>query len=267
MSHVAHGVIAPDEKADFASRLLHLFEGISAVIAEHRPDEAAVEEVFLNTNAQSTLKLGHARAAALIAPARAGLLVAEYADPSGQEGGGRHGRGRQGPDRLHDRPPAAHGRQDHGRLRRRPGRRHHPRQPARRQPESGMIGRLRGAVAEVGEEEALIDVMGVGYVVRCGSRTLQRACRPWARKPCCTSRASGARAPACASTASWHARGPQGLRAAAGHPGRGPQGGHGGAGRAAAGRAGQRRGARGQGRRGPRLGRRARNWPCASSPS
>ncbi|WP_188916278.1 crossover junction endodeoxyribonuclease RuvC [Caulobacter rhizosphaerae] len=78
MSHVAHGVIAPDEKADFAARLLHLFEGICAVIEEHRPDEAAVEEVFLNTNAQSTLKLGHARAAALIAPARAGLLVAEY---------------------------------------------------------------------------------------------------------------------------------------------------------------------------------------------
>ncbi|HEX7885779.1 MAG TPA: Holliday junction branch migration protein RuvA [Phenylobacterium sp.] len=37
-----------------------------------------------------------------------------------------------------------------------------------------MIGRLRGAVAEVGEEDALIDVMGVGYVVRCGSRTLSR---------------------------------------------------------------------------------------------
>ena len=37
-----------------------------------------------------------------------------------------------------------------------------------------MIGRLRGAVAEVGEEEALIDVMGVGYLVRCGHRTLQR---------------------------------------------------------------------------------------------
>ena len=78
MTHVAHGVIAPDEKADFADRLLHLFEGITAVIEQHRPDEAAVEEVFLNTNAQSTLKLGHARAAALIAPARAGLLVAEY---------------------------------------------------------------------------------------------------------------------------------------------------------------------------------------------
>ena len=37
-----------------------------------------------------------------------------------------------------------------------------------------MIGRLRGAVAEVGEEDALIDVMGVGYVVRCGARTLSR---------------------------------------------------------------------------------------------
>src|SRR5207237_1390318 len=39
-------------------------------------------------------------------------------------------------------------------------------------PESIMIGRLRGLVAEIGEEDALIDVSGVGYVVRCGSRTL-----------------------------------------------------------------------------------------------
>ena len=37
-----------------------------------------------------------------------------------------------------------------------------------------MIGRLRGAVAEIGEEDALIDVLGVGYVVRCGARTLAR---------------------------------------------------------------------------------------------
>ena len=79
LSHVAHGVIAPSEKMPFADRLLALFEGISAVIAAHAPDEAAVEEVFLNSNAASTLKLGHARAAALIAPAKAGLPVAEYA--------------------------------------------------------------------------------------------------------------------------------------------------------------------------------------------
>lgn len=79
LSWVAHGVIAPSEKLAFADRLLALFEGISAVIEAHAPHEAAVEEVFMNTNAASTLKLGHARAASLIAPARAGLPVAEYA--------------------------------------------------------------------------------------------------------------------------------------------------------------------------------------------
>jgi crossover junction endodeoxyribonuclease RuvC len=79
LAHVAHGVIVPDEKAAFSERLLHLFEAISAVIAAHQPDEAAVEETFMNNNAASALKLGHARACAMIAPARAGLPVAEYA--------------------------------------------------------------------------------------------------------------------------------------------------------------------------------------------
>lgn len=79
LAHVAHGVIAPKETAPFAERLLVLFEAISEVIETHRPDEAAVEETFMNNNAASALKLGHARAAALIAPARAGLAVAEYA--------------------------------------------------------------------------------------------------------------------------------------------------------------------------------------------
>jgi crossover junction endodeoxyribonuclease RuvC len=58
---------------------LTLFDAITEVIAQYAPDEAAVEETFLNSNAASTLKLGHARAAALIAPAKAGLPVAEYA--------------------------------------------------------------------------------------------------------------------------------------------------------------------------------------------
>lgn len=79
LAHVAHGVIKPDETADFAIRLLTLFEALCDVIAAHAPDEAAVEETFVNTNASSTLKLGHARACCLIAPARAGLPVAEYA--------------------------------------------------------------------------------------------------------------------------------------------------------------------------------------------
>jgi crossover junction endodeoxyribonuclease RuvC len=79
LAWVAHGVIVPPEAAPFADRLRVLFDAIEAVIAEHRPDEAAVEETYVNNNAASALKLGHARAAALIAPARAGLSVAEYA--------------------------------------------------------------------------------------------------------------------------------------------------------------------------------------------
>ena len=79
LTHIAHGVIAPDHKAALSDRLLHLFEAVSEVIRAHAPHEAAIEETFMTANGQSTLKLGHARAAAMIAPARAGLSVAEYA--------------------------------------------------------------------------------------------------------------------------------------------------------------------------------------------
>ena len=82
LSHVAHGVIAPDAGAALAERLLFLFEAVAAVIAAHAPHEAAIEETFVTANGASTLKLGHARAAAMIAPAAAGLLVAEYAAKS-----------------------------------------------------------------------------------------------------------------------------------------------------------------------------------------
>jgi crossover junction endodeoxyribonuclease RuvC len=79
LSWVAHGVIEPATDADLSVRLLELFDRLSAVIAEWTPDEAAIEEVFVNVNPASTLKLGHARAAAMLAPAKAGMLVAEYA--------------------------------------------------------------------------------------------------------------------------------------------------------------------------------------------
>ena len=79
LTHVAHGVIAPKDSLAFSERLLILFDAIAAVIELHAPDEAAVEETFMNNNAQSALKLGHARAMALVVPARAGLPVAEYA--------------------------------------------------------------------------------------------------------------------------------------------------------------------------------------------
>lgn len=79
LSWIAHGVISPPEKLAFSDRLLALLDGLDAVIADHAPHEAAVEEVFVNMNPASTLKLGHARACALLSPARAGLPVAEYA--------------------------------------------------------------------------------------------------------------------------------------------------------------------------------------------
>lgn len=79
LSWVAHGVIRPDEAAPFAERLLHLLEASAALCAEHACDEAAIEAVFVNMNPASTLKLGHARAAAMLGPARCGLSVAEYA--------------------------------------------------------------------------------------------------------------------------------------------------------------------------------------------
>ena len=75
---IAHGVVAPPEGAPFSERLLHLLDGVGAVCAGHGCDEAAIEEVFVNMNPASTLKLGHARAAVMLAPARAGLSVAEY---------------------------------------------------------------------------------------------------------------------------------------------------------------------------------------------
>jgi crossover junction endodeoxyribonuclease RuvC len=79
LSHVANGQIATDAKAPMAERLHHLHDAVFAVIGAHSPDRAAVEEVFLNKNPQSTLKLAQARGAVLAACGRAGLPVAEHA--------------------------------------------------------------------------------------------------------------------------------------------------------------------------------------------
>ena len=79
LSHIAHGVIAPLETLPFSERLLVLFEKTVEVVEAYAPHEAAIEETFVTANGSSTLKLGHARAAVMLAPARAGLSVAEYA--------------------------------------------------------------------------------------------------------------------------------------------------------------------------------------------
>ena len=79
LSHVANGQVATDPKAPMAERLHHLHDAVFAVIAQYAPDRAAVEEVFLNKNPQSTPKLAQARGAVLAACGRGSLPVAEHA--------------------------------------------------------------------------------------------------------------------------------------------------------------------------------------------
>ena len=78
LTHIADGVVRSNAKRPLAERLMELRDGLAAVIHEHRPDEAAVEETFVNVNPASTLKLGQARGIALLVPAEFGLLVGEY---------------------------------------------------------------------------------------------------------------------------------------------------------------------------------------------
>ena len=79
LSHVANGQLKTDAKSPLPQRLAHLDAMLAALVADHAPDGAAVEEVFVNANPQSTLKLAHARGVAIAAVARAGLDVGEYA--------------------------------------------------------------------------------------------------------------------------------------------------------------------------------------------
>jgi crossover junction endodeoxyribonuclease RuvC len=76
---IAHGVINPAPDSDMADRLASLAADLRAVVAAQAPDEAAVEETFVNVNPKSTLLLGQARGAAMASLAAAGLKVHEYA--------------------------------------------------------------------------------------------------------------------------------------------------------------------------------------------
>lgn len=78
LRHVAHGTCKGAGQA-LSDRLLNLFEGLTGVIEAHAPTDAAVEATFVNKDGASTLKLGQARGVAMLAPARAGLRVGEYA--------------------------------------------------------------------------------------------------------------------------------------------------------------------------------------------
>ena len=79
LTHLGNGQIKTDSAMPLATRLLALDLALTDLILEHRPDGAAVEEVFVNVNPQSTLKLGQARGVILLNAARSGMEVGEYA--------------------------------------------------------------------------------------------------------------------------------------------------------------------------------------------
>ncbi len=79
LSHIANGQVKTDPAAPMAERLAALQAGIAEVIAVHGPARAAAEEIFVNKNPQSTLKLAQARGAVLAACGAAGLMVNEHA--------------------------------------------------------------------------------------------------------------------------------------------------------------------------------------------
>lgn len=79
LTHVAHLALATG-KGGFNERLVRIFEGVAEVVATYRPQEVAVEKVFIARNADSALKLGHARGAAIVAAS--GCPIAEYSPRS-----------------------------------------------------------------------------------------------------------------------------------------------------------------------------------------
>jgi crossover junction endodeoxyribonuclease RuvC len=78
LSHVANGV-CKSSGDDLATRLLSLHVQLSDILARFAPDEAAIEQTFVNKDGVATLKLGQARGVALLVPAQAGIPIGEYA--------------------------------------------------------------------------------------------------------------------------------------------------------------------------------------------
>ncbi len=77
--HVANGVVRSTDSLSLAERLVEVYDGLRAVLDALAPEQAAVETTFVNKDAAATLKLGQARAVALLVPAQTGVPVAEYA--------------------------------------------------------------------------------------------------------------------------------------------------------------------------------------------
>jgi crossover junction endodeoxyribonuclease RuvC len=78
MGHVENGGIFPPKNTSFGERIFYIFQQVETLVQKFTPDAVAIEEIFVAKNVSSSLKLGHARGAAMVAVAKAGLPLYEY---------------------------------------------------------------------------------------------------------------------------------------------------------------------------------------------
>jgi len=76
--HIDNGALQVGSSVDFSARLDTIYRGLQELIALHRPEAAAIEQIFVSRNVSSALKLGHARGAAMLAAVHGGLEIHEY---------------------------------------------------------------------------------------------------------------------------------------------------------------------------------------------
>ena len=172
--YIACGSIQTRADLSLAERLAQIHRGLTALIEAERPDEAAVEETFVNRDPQSALKLGQARGIALAAPALLGLAGRRICRQCRQEDHRRRRPRREGADRDDGENAAARLSDRLARRRRRAGGGDHPcPAPAGARARRGMIGKLKGLVDSISEDALILDVNGVGYVVAASARTLR----------------------------------------------------------------------------------------------
>ena len=182
LRHIADGVIATDSTDSVPPRLKVLHAALALLLADQLPDEAAVEETYVNRNGTATLKLGYARGVALLAPALAGIPVAEYGAKSVKLVGGRHRRRRQGAGADDGPPPAAGRHAAPRRCRRRARRRDLPRAPPRQPAGLGRGVRLRMIAKLTGRVEAIERRRAASSTSTASA--IWSTPRPHARPPC-----------------------------------------------------------------------------------
>jgi crossover junction endodeoxyribonuclease RuvC len=78
MTCIQVGVINPPPKAPFCERIHHIFQSMLDIMSDYQPQELAIEDIFFSKNVKSSLKLGHARGAVLVAAVESGLKIFEY---------------------------------------------------------------------------------------------------------------------------------------------------------------------------------------------